>query len=287
MRPRSPLLGWLLLAPSLIGVVCFLLLPVALAFVVSLFEWNLIGSRSFVGLENYRTILTNGTLGHSLLVTGVFTAISVPLTLVLGLLIATQLRRSLPGSSLIRTILVIPWVCAPLALGVMWTWMLQPSGGAVNALLGQRIEWLQDPALALPSVAFVAIWQNVGYASLFFHAGLGRIPQDLYEAGRLDGASPWQLTRHLTVPLLRPTTFFLAVTQTVASFQVFDMVYALTGGGPDRATQVIASLIYDEAFVAFRLGRASAIAVVLFVILVVITVVQQRWFASRITYDMS
>lgn len=287
MRPRSPLTAWLLLAPSLIGVVCFLLLPVALAFVVSLYQWNLIGTRSFVGLENYRTILADGTLGHSLLVTAVFTVLSVPTTLILGLVIASQLRRALPGSAMIRAILVIPWVCAPLALGVMWTWMLQPSGGAVNALLGTRVEWLADPALALPAVAFVAVWQNVGYASLFFQAGLARIPAELYEAGRLDGASPWQLMWHLTIPLLRPTTFFLAVTQTVASFQVFDMVYALTGGGPGNSTQVIASLIYREAFEAFRLGRASAIAVVLFTILVIVTVIQQRWFASRITYDMS
>lgn len=275
------------LAPSLIGVVAFLLLPVALAFVVSLFRWDLLGTREFIGLENYQYLLSSGTLGHSLLVTALFTLMCVPTTLALGLLLATQLRRALPGSSLVRIIVVIPWVCAPLALGVMWTWMLQPTGGAVNALWGTHIAWLQDPRFALPAVAFVAIWQNVGYTSLFFTAGLGKIPEVLYEAGRLDGASPWQLTRHLTVPLLRPTTFFLAVTQTVASFQVFDMVYSLTGGGPGNSTQIIAAFIYQEAFEAQRLGRASAIAVVLFVILVAITLVQQRYFASRITYDMS
>ncbi|WP_460658600.1 carbohydrate ABC transporter permease, partial [Kribbella italica] len=196
------------------------------------------------------------------------------------LILATQLVRALPGSAVVRVIVVIPWVCAPLALGVVWTWILQPSTGALNTLLGIRVEWLTDPTLALPAVAFVAIWQNVGYISLFFQAGLGRIPDSIYEAARLDGAGPFQTLRHMTIPLLRPTTFFLAITQVVASFQVFDMVYALTGGGPRHRTEVIASLVYHEAFQNSHLGRASAVAVILFLLLVVITVVQQRWFSS-------
>ena len=133
----------------------------------------------------------------------------------------------------------------------------------------------------------MAIWQNVGYISLFFQAGLTRIPGSIYEAARIDGAAPWQSMLYMTIPLLRPTTFFLAVTQVVASFQVFDMVFALTGGGPQHRTEVIASLIYHEAFVSSRLGRASAVAVILFLLLVVITLAQQRWFSRRITYDLS
>ncbi|PZO56613.1 MAG: sugar ABC transporter permease [Pseudoxanthomonas suwonensis] len=248
MNARRPLIGWLLIAPSLIGVTAFLILPVVLAFVISLFNWDLLGTRQFVGLDNYTTLISGGTL---------------------------------------RVIVVIPWVCAPLALGVVWKWIFQPSVGALNQILGVRIEWLTDPQLALPAVAFVAIWQNVGYISLFFQAGLGKIPTSIYEAARLDGAGSWQQMWHMTIPLLRPTTFFLAVTQVVASFQVFDMVFALTGGGPQRRTEVIASLIYNEAFEASRLGRASAVAVILFVILVVITLIQQRYFSRRITYDMS
>nr|WP_281507674.1 sugar ABC transporter permease [Brachybacterium sp. Marseille-Q7125] len=279
--------GWLLIAPSLIGVTAFLILPVTLAFVVSLFRWSLLGEQQFVGLENYRSLLADGVLANSLLVTAIFTLISVPVSLVLGLILATQLVRALPGSAVARVVVVIPWVCAPLALGVVWKWIFQPSVGALNQILGVRIEWLTDPSLALPAVAFVAIWQNVGYISLFFQAGLGRIPVSIYEAATLDGAGPLRRLTAMTIPLLRPTTFFLAVTQVVASFQVFDMVFALTGGGPQRRTEVIASLIYNEAFVSGRLGRASAVAVILFVLLVVITLIQQRWFSSRVTYDMS
>lgn len=287
MNARRPLIGWLLIAPSLIGVSAFLILPVVLAFVISLFRWDLLGTRQFVGLENYTSLVTGGALTNSLLVTAIFTLISVPVSLAVGLLLATQLVRALPGSAIVRVIVVIPWVCAPLALGVVWKWIFQPSVGALNQILGVRIEWLTDPQLALPAVAFVAIWQNVGYISLFFQAGLGKIPTSIYEAATLDGAGSWQQMRHMTIPLLRPTTFFLAITQVVASFQVFDMVYALTGGGPQHRTEVIASLIYNEAFVASRLGRASAVAVILFVILVIITLVQQRYFSRRITYDMS
>lgn len=287
MNARRPLIGWLLIAPSLIGVTAFLILPVVLAFVISLFHWDLLGTRQFVGLENYASLLGGGALTNSLLVTAIFTLISVPVSLAVGLALATQLVRALPGSAIVRMIVVIPWVCAPLALGVVWKWIFQPSVGALNQILGVRIEWLTDPQLALPAVAFVAIWQNVGYISLFFQAGLGKIPTSIYEAARLDGAGSWQQMWHMTIPLLRPTTFFLAVTQVVASFQVFDMVFALTGGGPQRRTEVIASLIYNEAFVASRLGRASAVAVVLFVILVIITLIQQRYFSRRITYDMS
>ena len=287
MSSRRSLLGWLLVAPATIGVVCFLVLPVVLAFAVSLFDWDLLGTRDFVGLENYRSLLADGALTNSLLVTAVFTLIAVPLSLALGLVLATQLVRALPGSAVMRVIVVLPWVCAPLALGVVWSWILQPSSGALNQLLGVRVEWLTDPTLALPAVAFVAIWQNVGYISLFFQAGLSRIPTSIYEAARLDGAGPVQTLWHMTIPLLRPTTFFLALTQVVASFQVFDMVYSLTGGGPRHRTEVIASLIFHEAFTGSHLGRASAVAVVLFLLLVVITLVQQRWFSSRITYDMS
>lgn len=287
MNARRPLLGWLLIAPSLIGVTAFLLLPVLLAFVVSLFRWDLLGTREFIGLGNYASLLGDGALANSLLVTAVFTLISVPVSLALGLILATQLVRALPGSAIVRVIVVIPWVCAPLALGVVWKWIFQPSVGALNQLLGVRVEWLTDPSLALPAVAFVAIWQNVGYISLFFQAGLTRIPSSIYEAARIDGAGAAQTMWFMTIPLLRPTTFFLAITQVVASFQVFDMVFALTGGGPQHRTEVIASLIYHEAFEASRLGRASAVAVILFLLLVVITLIQQRWFSRRITYDLS
>src|SRR5690606_21226890 len=213
-----------------------------------------------------------------------------PTSIALGLLLAVAVNRGLPGTSLLRVLYVLPWVCAPLALGVVWRWLLDPTTGAGNTLLGRRVEWMSDPSLALPAVAFVYVWQTVGYISLFFLAGLQQIPPSVYEAARIDGAGPVRMLVSMTLPLLRPTTFFVTVTSMIASFQVFDLVYGLTGaarGYPAGSTDIIAAHIYDEAFVALRLGRAAAMAVLLMVVLVAVTLLQQRYFRRRITYDMT
>lgn len=287
MRLRHPIFAWLFVLPAAIGVIAFVLAPVAFSFVLSLTNWQLVGAREFVGFDNYALLFTGDALWNSLAVTGMFTLLSVPVSMALGLILALQLHKAFPGSSVARVVLVIPWVCAPVAVGMVWSWIFQPTNGAANALLGTRIEWLTSHSLALPVVAFVAVWQTVGYNALFYQAGLQKIPHSIYEAAELDGAGPWRRLVTMTIPLLRPTTFFVALTQMVASFQVFDTVYSLTGGGPGHSTEVIASLIYNEAFVAGRLGRAGAIAVILFVVLAVLAFVQQRYFSSRITYDMS
>lgn len=279
--------GYLLLLPSFIGVGVFLLLPVAIVLALSLTRYNLISAPTFIGLDNYAYLLGWSRFHNSLLVTGLFTLLTIPTAIAIGLLLAVSVNRRLPGTSWLRVLYVLPWVCAPLALGVVWRWLLDPSYGAVNALLGRRIEWLGDPDLALLSVGMVQIWSTVGYISLFFLAGLQQIPISVYEAARLDGAGSARTLWSITLPLLRPTTFFVTVTSIIASFQVFDTVYAMTRGGPQFRTDVIAARIYDEAFVGLRLGRAAAMAVVLFAILVTITLIQQRYFRSRITYDMS
>ncbi|WP_370449122.1 carbohydrate ABC transporter permease [Cryobacterium sp. TMT1-66-1] len=266
--------------------VCFLLLPVLVVLWLSFQSWDLIGPITFVGLDNYQSVLSDGVFGNSLLVTLIFVALVVPIQTLIGLGAATLLTRGLPGSAWFRTIYVLPWICAPLALGVVWKWILAPTDGALNTLLGQRVEWLSDPALALPAVAAVVIWTNVGYVTLFFMAGLLNIPGQILEAARIDGAGAVKMFWHIKLPLLRPTMFFVLVTTVISAFQVFDQVYALTQGGPARSTDVVAARIYYEAFDAFDLGRAAVMAVVLLVILVVITLAQQLYFRRRVTYEM-
>jgi len=279
--------AYAMLTPSLIGVGLFLLVPVLGVLVLSLFRWNLISTPHWAGLANYVHIFTSGHFLNSMGVTIAFTAMTIPTAIAGGLLLALAINRKLPGTSWLRVLYVLPWVSAPLALGVVWKWLLDPSYGAVNALLGRRVEWLSDPQLALPSVVFVQVWSTVGYISLFFLAGLQQIPTSVYEAATLDGAGRVRTLWSMTLPLLRPTMFFVTVTSVIASFQVFDSIYAMTRGGPAFRTDVIASRIYDEAFVNLRLGRAAAMAVVLFAVLVLITLIQQRYFSRRITYDMS
>lgn len=282
-------MGYLLLAPSLIGIVAFLLLPILVVLWLSLNQWDLLAPMRFVGLDNWVSVLSQPVFGRSLLVTIVFVLMVIPIQTTLGLFMATLLSRGLPGSSVFRVIFVIPWICAPLALGIVWKWIFAPYGGALNTLLGTHIEWLSNPSLALPAVATVSIWSQVGYTTLFFMAGLAAIPEQVLEAAQLDGAGAWQTFVRIKLPLLLPTMFFVLVTGVISSFQAFDHIYALTpNGGPQGATDVIATRIYLEAFQGgFNLGNASVMALVLFAILVVITIIQQRWFSRRVTYDLS
>jgi multiple sugar transport system permease protein len=284
---RSTALGYALLAPSLFGVVAFLLLPIFVVVWLSLHRWDLLGPIEYVGGQNWRSVLTDSTFGNSLLVTLSFVAIVVPAQTLLGLTVAALLARDLPGSGVFRTIYVLPWICVPLAIAVLWRWILAPTDGAIGTLLGHRIEWLTDPGLALPVVSAVVVWADVGYVALFFLAGILAIPAEIHAAARTDGATSWQRFRRITLPMLRPTMFFVLVTGVISAAQVFDTVYALTGGGPQNHTDLVAHRIYAEAFGAAAIGRASVMAVVLFVILVGITIVQHLYFRRRISYDVT
>ncbi len=286
-RVRDTALGYALVGPSLFGVVTFLLLPMLVVAWLSLHRWDLLGPISYVGLNNWTAVLTDSSFATSLLVTLLFVLLVVPTQTVLGLVAATLLARGLPGSGFFRTVYVLPWICAPLAIAVLWRWILAPTDGAVSTVLGHQIDWLTDPGLALPLVSAVVIWTNVGYVTLFFLAGILNIPEDVHNAARTDGANSWQRFRHITLPMLRPTMFFVLVTGIVSAAQVFDTVYALTSGGPQGRTDLVAHRIYAEAFGAAAIGRASVMAIVLFVLLVCFTVVQHLYFRRRISYALT
>lgn len=287
VHPRSNTLGYALLAPSFFGVLAFLVLPILVVIWLSLCRWDLLGPLRFVGLANWRSVLTDAGFGNSLIVTTIFVAIVVPAQTALGLLAASMLARQLRGTGLFRTVFVLPWICAPLAIAVLWRWILAPTDGVVSTLLGHSITWLSDPSFALPLVSAVVVWTNVGYVSLSFLAGLLAIPDEVHAAARTDGANAWQRFWRITVPMLRPTTFFVLVTGIVSTAQVFDMVYALTDGGPAGSTDLVAHRIYAEAFGSAAIGRASVMAVVLFVILIGVTLVQHLYFRRRISYDLT
>ncbi|GFG75406.1 carbohydrate ABC transporter permease [Mycobacterium botniense] len=287
LKHRSTVLGYALLAPSLFGVVAFLVLPILVVVWLSLHRWDLLGPIEYVGLDNWRAVLSDPSFGNSLLVTLVFVAIVVPAQTLLGLLAAAMLARGLPGSGVFRVLYVLPWICAPLAIAVLWRWILAPTDGAVAALLGHRIEWLTDPRLALPVVSAVVVWTNVGYVALFFLAGILAIPADIHAAARVDGATAWQRFRRITLPMLRPTTFFVLLTGIISAAQVFDTVYVLTGGGPAGRTDLVAHRIYVEAFESAAIGRAAVMSIVLFALLLGVTVVQRLYFRRRISYELT
>lgn len=294
-RRRATRAAYALLAPSLFGVVVFLVFPVLVIVWLSFHDWDLLSAPSWAGIDNYRDVLGDPAFQNSLLVTAFFVVIVIPIQTVLGIVAASFLTRGLPGSGIFRVVYVLPWISAPLALGIVWKWILAPTDGLLNTLIGTRVEWLTSPALALPSVAAVVIWTNVGYVTLFFMAGLLNIPQQLIDAARIDGAGPVAVFWQVKLPLLRPTMFFVLVTSVISVFQLFDQVYALTGGGPHKVTDVatlgrtdvVAMRLYSEAFATFDMGQAGVIAVVLLVLLVAITVAQQLYFRRRTTYDLS
>jgi multiple sugar transport system permease protein len=283
---RRNAVAYLLLAPSLFGVVVFLLLPMLVVLWLSVYRWDLLGPMQYVGFANWRSVLTDVSFAKSLLVTVLFIAMVVPLQTVLGLFAALMLARDLPGSAFFRTLYVLPWICSPLAIAVLWRWILAPTDGAVSTVLGHRIEWLTDPHLALPVVSAVTVWTNVGYVTLFFLAGILAVPRELHQAASMDGAGAFQRFRRITLPLLRPTMFFVLVTGIISAAQVFDTVYALTGGGPSGNTDLVAHRIYAEAFGAAAVGRAAVMAIVMFVLLIGVTLVQQAYFRRRISYDL-
>jgi multiple sugar transport system permease protein/sn-glycerol 3-phosphate transport system permease protein len=255
------------LAPSLFGVSVFLLLPVILIFVLSLLQWNLLSPPKFVGFQNFATIFEQDGAGHSLLVTAYYVLLAIPLQTVLSL-----------GMGVYRVLFVVPFMATPVALAVVWNWIFDPKFGFANQLIGYfgipAQNWLGSYKLAMPVLAAVQIWQWVGYNMLFFLAGLQGIPPELLESAAIDGAGQWQRFRRVTL-----------VTTVIGSFQVFDTVYVLTDGGPGTSTQVLNLSIYQTAFTDFRIGEASAMSVVLFVVVLIFTFIQFTYFRRRTVYE--
>ena len=278
------------LAPSLIGVVVFLVVPVIFVMILSLTQWNLLTPLKWVGFSNYANIFRFDGFGHSLLVTAYYVVLNIPVQTVLALGLALLLNSKRRGSALIRVICVLPFLATPVAMGVVWNWFFSPTG-MINQFLAHvgitGPAWLSNEATAMPVIAFANIWQYAGYNMLFFLAGLQAVPLSLYEAASIDGATKIQQFRRVTLPLLRPALMFVLVTGVIGSFQVFDTVYVMTAGGPGNATKVANLNIYNTAFAGFRIGEASAMSVVLFLIILVVAIAQFAYFNRRTTYEIA
>jgi multiple sugar transport system permease protein/sn-glycerol 3-phosphate transport system permease protein len=283
--------AYLFVGPSLFGVIAFLLLPVLIVLALSFFHWELLSDPSFTGLANYRRMAADPTVRHSVLVTVLYVLLCVPAQTVIALVLAVMLNQRIKGVKIYRALFVVPWMATPIVMGLVWNWIFDPADGAINSFLAlfgiHGPDWLSDTAWALPAVALVNIWQYAGYNMLFFLAGLQGIPRELHEAAAVDGATPAQRFFRITLPLLNPTMFFVMVTNLIGAFQVFDTVFAMTDGGPGGSTEVINYKIFTTAFREFDFGYSSALAMLLFVIILLVTLVQVRYFGKRTTYDVS
>lgn len=301
LRPRHPdraLMIALAVGPLAVFYGVFVLFPLAWSFYISVHNWpgaSFIRTPRFVGLDNYAVALFSDRLFRKALVNTVYyTALFVPLNL-LGALGLAVLINTLPRlRGLYRTLYFLPVLVSEVTASILWRYVFQPRYGLINAALANGADalglsvvlprWLDDPALAMPSVVLMTVWKTVGYALVVCLAGLQGIPESLYEAARVDGASGWRLLRHITVPLLRPTLVFLLITNLIGSLQVFGSMYVMTRGGPVDATRSIVFHLYENAFGTFRFGYASSLAVILFAIILALTLTQVRLLRSRWEY---
>jgi len=276
------------LLPSAVPLVAFTLTPMVSSIWVSLHRWNLISPMEWVGLQNYTKLLgdpvTRRVFGHTLL----YIVGYLPLVYVGGLTLAVLLNRALKGRSFFRAAYFLPVVTSWVVVALVWQWLLNPSNGLVNTVLGYlhlpQPGWWTDPAWAMPSVIIASAWKDLGFVMVILLAGLQAIPADVQEAAWVDGANAWQRFRHITLPLLSPSTFFVLVISLINGFQVFDQVYVMTGGGPAGASQVVVGQIYDLTFRYGRAGEASALSWLLFVVILLITALQLRGQRRWVNY---
>lgn len=282
LRREEARAAWLFLGPALLHLAIFVGFPVVYGFWLSLNEWNMISPEmTFVGLQNYADLLDDPIFLESFLNTVYFTAGILAIIVVGSFGVALLLDQPLRQIGLFRGVYYSPAVTSVVAIGMVWFWMFDPEYGLINQLLqavgvyGPR--WLADSAWAMPALIITAAWRNVGYFATIFLAGLQGIDDSYYEAAAMDGAGPLAQLRHITIPLLRPITFFVVVMAVILSFQVFALVYVMTAGGPGGSTSVIVFQLYQQAFIYFRLGYASAIGYMLFIIIFVLTLVQFRF----------
>ena len=283
--------GYAFISPNFIAFLIFVAGPVIAGLILSFTEWDLLSDPVFVGIDNYQTLLTDDALfWKSMGNTVYYSVLTVPTGIVVSLGLALMLNQPLQGVRFYRSLYFIPVVSSSVAVALVWKWFYNAEFGVLNWLLDlvnlPPQNWLTDQSWAMPSVAITVIWKTMGYNMVIFLAGLQDVPKSLHEAAAIDGANAWKRFWYITLPLLRPHLFFVMVVSIIGSFQAFDLVYVMTGGGPGNATLVYNYHIWQNAFQFFKMGYASAMAYILFLLIFVITLVQVRYLGRRTYYEM-
>ncbi len=282
--------AYLYLMPVVLILLVFHVFPIFYSLAVSFYEWDLIGQPEWVGAGNYSRLLDDPLFYKSLWNTIYYAAVSVPLSIIFSLIIAMLLNNPISCIGIYRTIYFIPVITSINAVAIVWNFIYHPDFGLLNKILDifsiDPRSWLQDPSWAMPAIIFMSVWKGLGHNVIIFLAGLQNIPRHLYEAARIDGASRWQQFRHITWPLLSPTTFFIFTISVIGSFQVFSQVYMMTPrGGPLKSTMVVVYYLYRKAFEQFEFGYALAAAFVLFVIIFACTLFNKLYLEKKVHYS--
>ena len=278
-RWRTTALGWSFLLPNFAGFAVLTLVPVALLFYYSFTSWDVFGGATWTGVDNFRQLLHDASFWTAMRNTVYYTVFHIPLTLAVSLGLALLLNRRLRGVAFFRTVAFFPYITSIVAIAQVWNMLFSPTYGPVNVFLravgvAHPPGWTTSADWSMPAVIVVGTWREMGYYMLLFLAGLQTIPAQLHEAARVDGANAWQQFRAVTLPGLRPTTFFVTVMLTIGSFKVFDLILVMTNGGPGQSTLVLAQYVYRKGFEENQFGYASAVSVVLFLLCFLVTIVQ-------------
>jgi multiple sugar transport system permease protein len=281
-RRRTKQALWLIffLGPGLLGLLVFTVGPILASLVLTFFDWDLLTAPRFVGVQNYTRLWNDHDFWVALRNTLIFIVGYVPLVLVLAFIVAHTLNIPFRGIAALRAAFFVPVVSSWVAVALLWSWLFNPRYGLVNYLLSlvgiSGPNWLFDPHWAMPAIILTSVWKDLGFVMVLFLAGLQAIPNDYYEAAAIDGATSVQKLRFITLPLIAPTTFFVSVISLINSFQVFDQVWIMTGGGPAGATSVLVERIVKHAFSYGEMGYAATISWVLFALVFIVTLLQFR-----------
>lgn len=268
--------GKIFLFPAITGTMIFIVLPVFFSFFLSFCSWDLLSSIKFIGFENYKTLLTSPQFGKIIQNTFVFAVSTCIFSIIIPLILAAVLNNKIRGTEFFKTAYFLPFITPMIVIAIIWEWIFDPNNGLVNLLLKTHINWLYDTHTAMLALIIVSSWKLIGYNMVIFLTGFSGINQNIYEASKIDGASQIDTFFRITLPLLSPTIFFVLIITTISSFQVFDLIYLMTQGGPMDSTNVLVYWIYKNAFEFFNIGQASAGAYILFLIVLVLTALQWK-----------
>lgn len=266
--------AWLFILPALVGTAVFIIIPVICSFGLSFAKWDLLNPIQFVGLSNYKEIFTEPHFFKILINTIVFAVATSVFGVIIPLILACILNSKIRGAEFFKTAYFLPFITPMIVIGIIWEWIFDPNIGLLANVLHLHINWLYDTHFAMPALIIVSVWKLIGYNMIIFLSSLSGISNSMFEAAKIDGANAFQTFKNVTIPLLSPTIFFVVIITAISSFQVFDLIYLMTQGGPLDSTNVLVYAIYKNAFEFFNVGKASAIAYVLFVIILVLTLIQ-------------
>ena len=269
--------GLLFVLPALIGTFLFIIIPIFCSFGLSFSEWDLLNEIHFVGFSNYKSVFTEPEFLQILINTIVYAVSTTIFAVIIPLLIASIINNKIKGNELFKTIYFLPFITPAVVIAIVWAWIFDPNIGLVNTLFHTHYTWLFSTKLAMPILIFVSVWKLIGYNVVLFLTGFSTIDKSVYEASKIDGATAYQTFFDITVPLLKPTIYFVTTVTAISSFQIFDLIYVMTQGGPNDSTNVIVYSIYKYAFEYFDIGKSCALAYILFAIIFILVILQKKF----------